>query len=256
MAETDFSNIGTKAELDGRVALVTGSSSGIGEELARRLVELGAKVTINSSSSVEAGSALADELGDAARYQQADVSSEDQCKALVSETVDAFGRLDILVNNAGYTQVIPHHDLDAVTDEIFRRILDVNIMGAWYLSRAAVPALRESGDGNIINITSVAGLRQTGSCLPYAVSKAALNHMTRLFANVVGPEIRVNAVAPGLVATPWTESWDAQHAAVAKAAPMGRSATAGDCAQAILGILRNGYQTGDVVLIDGGLTLR
>ncbi len=256
MAETDFTNIGTKAELDGRVALVTGSSSGIGAELARKLVELGAKVTVNSSSSVQAGTALAEELGDAARYQQADVSSEDQCKALISQTIDAFGRLDILVNNAGYTQVIPHHDLEAVTDEVFRRIIDVNIMGTWYLSRAAVPALRENGDGNIINITSIAGLRQVGSCLPYAVSKAALNHMTRLFANVAGPEIRVNAVAPGLVATPWTESWDAQHAAVAEAAPLGRSATAGDCAQAVLGILRSGYQTGDVVLVDGGLTLR
>ncbi len=256
MADTDFSNIGTKAELDGRVAIVTGSSSGIGAELARQLVSLGAKVTINSSSSVEMGTELANELGDAARYQQADVSSEEQCKALVEQTVAEFGRLDMLVNNAGYTQVIAHDDLDAVTDEIFRRIMDVNIMGTWYLSRAAVPALRSSGDANIVNITSVAGLRQTGSCLPYAVSKAALNHMTRLMANVLGPEIRVNAVAPGLVVTPWTESWEAQHAAVAAMSPMGRSATAADCAQAVLGIFRNGYQTGDVVLIDGGLTLR
>ena len=256
MADTDFSNIGTKAELDGRVAIVTGSSSGIGAELARHLVALGAKVTINSSSSVEAGMALADELGAAARYQQADVSSEDQCKALVEQTLAEFGRLDILVNNAGYTQVIPHNDLDAVTDEIFRRILDVNIMGTWYLSRAAVPALRESGDGNIVNITSIAGLRQVGSCLPYAVSKAGLNHMTRLLANVLGPQIRVNAVAPGLVATPWTQDWEAQHAAVAATAPLGRSATPEDCVAAVLAIFRNNYQTGDVVLVDGGLTLR
>lgn len=255
MADTSFEKVGTNTELEGRVAIVTGSSSGIGAELALRLVELGAKVTVNSSSSVEAGTALANELGENARYQQADVSVEEQCKALVAETVTAFGRLDILVNNAGYTQVIPHHDLDAVTDEVFRRVLDVNIMGTWYLSRAAVPALRETGDGNIVNISSVAGLRQVGSCLPYAVSKAGLNHMTRLMANVLGPEIRVNAVAPGLVVTPWTQGWDALHAEVAQATPMRRSATSGDCAQAVIGILRASYQTGDVVVVDGGLTL-
>ncbi|HCB34593.1 MAG TPA: polyketide synthase [Acidimicrobiaceae bacterium] len=246
----------TAGEFAGKVAIVTGSSSGIGEEVVRRLAALGAEVTVNSSSSVEAGTALADELGDAARYQQGDVSVEDDCIALVRDTVAAFGRLDIVVNNAGYTKLIPHHDLDAVDDEVFRRILDVNVMGTWYLSRAAVPALRETGDGNIVNITSVAGLRQVGSSIPYAVSKAALNHMTRLLANVLGPEIRVNAVAPGLVVTPWTQNWDEQHAAVAKAAPLRRSATPGDCAEAVLGVLRAGYQTGDVVVVDGGLTLR
>lgn len=245
-----------KLEFANKVALVTGSSSGIGEATVRRLVALGAQVMVNSSSSVEAGEQLAGELGEQARYQQADISDEAQCKRLVAATLDAFGRLDVLVNNAGYTQVIPHADLDAVTDEVFRRILDVNIMGTWYLSRAAVEPLRATGDGNIVNITSIAGLRQAGSCIPYAVSKAGLNHLTRLMANVLGPEVRVNAVAPGLVATPWTESWDAQHAAVAKNAPLGRSATAHDCAEAVLGILRARYQTGDVVVVDGGLTLR
>lgn len=242
-------------ELEGRVAIVTGSTSGIGEATARRLVDLGAMVMVNSSSSVEAGNDLVTELSTATRYHRADVSSEEECIGLVDATVEAFGGLDILVNNAGYTRVIPHNDLDAVTEEVFRRIIDVNVFGTWYLSRAAVPALKAGGDGNIVNITSIAGLTAGGSSIPYAVSKAALNHLTRLMANVLGPEIRVNAVAPGLVETPWTETWDAVHAAVAQRSPLGRSATADDCAEAVLGILRARYQTGDVVVVDGGLTL-
>ena len=242
-------------ELEGRVAIVTGSTSGIGEATARRLVDLGAMVMVNSSSSVEAGNDLVAELGTATRYHRADVSSEEECIGLVDATVEAFGGLNILVNNAGYTRVIPHNDLDAVTEEVFRRIIDVNVFGTWYLSRAAVPALKAGGDGNIVNITSIAGLIAGGSSIPYAVSKAALNHLTRLMANVLGPEIRVNAVAPGLVETPWTETWDAVHAAVAQRSPLGRSATADDCAEAVLGILRARYQTGDVVVVDGGLTL-
>ncbi|MCH2433640.1 MAG: SDR family oxidoreductase [Acidimicrobiales bacterium] len=242
-------------ELEGRVAIVTGSTSGIGEATARRLVDLGAMVMVNSSSSVEAGNDLVAELGTATRYHRADVSSEEECIGLVDATVEAFGGLNILVNNAGYTRVIPHNDLDAVTEEVFRRIIDVNVFGTWYLSRAAVPSLKAGGDGNIVNITSIAGLTAGGSSIPYAVSKAALNHLTRLMANVLGPEIRVNAVAPGLVETPWTETWDAVHAAVAQRSPLGRSATADDCAEAVLGILRARYQTGDVVVVDGGLTL-
>jgi len=249
-------------EFEGRVAIVTGSTSGIGEATARSLVAAGAKVVVNSSSSVEAGEVLASDLGTSACYHRADVSSEEECTGLVDAALEAFGRLDILVNNAGYTQVIPHRDLDAVTEEVFRRIMDVNVFGTWYLSRAAVPALKASGDGNIINITSIAinitsiaGLIAGGSCIPYAVSKAGLNHLTRLMANVLGPEIRVNAVAPGLVETPWTQTWDALHAAVAQKAPLGRSGTSEDCAEAVLGILRAGYQTGDVVVVDGGLTL-
>ena len=242
-------------ESDGRVAIVTGSTSGIGEATARRLVDLGAMVMVNSSSSVEAGNDLVAELGTATRYHRADVSSEEECIGLVDATVEAFGGLNILVNNAGYTRVIPHNDLDAVTEVVFRRIIDVNVFGTWYLSRAAVPSLKAGGDGNIVNITSIAGLIAGGSSIPYAVSKAALNHLTRLMANVLGPEIRVNAVAPGLVETPWTETWDAVHAAVAQRSPLGRSATADDCAEAVLGILRARYQTGDVVVVDGGLTL-
>lgn len=240
---------------EGRVAIVTGSSSGIGEAVARQLADLGATVVVNSSSSVEAGERLAGEL-DRASYHQADVSDEEQCRGLVAHAVDAHGRLDILVNNAGYTQVIPHDQLDAVTDEVFRRILDVNLLGTWYLSRAAVPALKASGDGSIVNVTSVAGVRPVGSSIPYAVSKAAINHLTKLMANVLGPEIRVNAVAPGLVKTPWTDDWDTLHAAMEHATPLGRSAEADDVADTVIGVLGSKYLTGEVVVLDGGLQLR
>ena len=241
-------------EFSGRVALVTGSTSGIGEATAKRLVALGAKVMLNSSTSISEGERLASEL-EGASYRQADISNEDECKELVNATIETFGRLDILVNNAGFTSVIPHADLDGVTEEVFRRIIDVNIFGTWYLSRAAVPELKKSGNGSIVNISSIAGLRPVGSSIPYSISKAGVNQMTQLMANVLGPEIRVNAVAPGLVETPWTESWDTLHAAVAARSPMRRSATAEDCAEAVIGILRNTYQTGDIVVVDGGLTL-
>ena len=240
---------------EGRVAIVTGSSSGIGEAVARQLTAEGATVVVNSSSSVQAGERLASEL-DRASYCKADVSDEDQCRGLVGHALDEHGRLDILVNNAGYTKVIPHEDLDAVTDDVFRRIIDVNLMGTWYLSRAAMAALKESGDGSIVNVTSVAGVRPVGSSIPYAVSKAAINHLTKLMANVVGPEVRVNAVAPGLVKTPWTDDWDDLHAAMAHATPLGRSAEAEDVADTVLGVLRSRYLTGEVVVLDGGLQLR
>jgi ketoreductase RED2 len=241
--------------LEGKVALVTGSSSGIGEATAHRLAAEGVTVVVNSSSSVEAGERVAAALPNGA-YLQADVSSEAECLRLVSETVERFGHLDVLVNNAGYTKVIPHADLDAVTDDVFRRILDVNLLGTWYLTRAALPHLKATGDGVVVNVTSVAGIRPVGSSIPYAVSKAAINHLTRLLANVTGPEVRVNAVAPGLVRTPWTEDWGPQHEAMKRLAPLARSATPEDIAETIVGVIRSPYMTGDVVVADGGISLR
>jgi ketoreductase RED2 len=240
--------------LDDKVAIVTGSSSGIGEATARRLAELGARVVVNSSSSVEAGAAVADSLPTESLYVQADISDQAQGHDLIARTVDRFGRLDILVNNAGWTTRIPHTDLDALTDEIFRKTFDVNVFGTWWLTKAAMPHLRESPDGNVVTITSIAGLRPIGSSIAYAMSKAALNHMTALLAKACGP-VRVNAVAPGLVATPWTSQWEDQHAAVAATAPLRRSATPDDCAEAVIGLIRSSYVTGHVVVVDGGTTL-
>ena len=241
---------------DAPVALVTGSTSGIGADVARRLVAQGTRVVLNSVTSVDAGRSMVEELGDAAHYVQGDISVEADVARLVNETVAHFGRLDILVNNAGTTVRIPHHELEAATPEVFRRLYDVNVVGTWALTVAAMPHLRASGAGCVVNVSSLAGVRPTGSSIPYAASKAALNHVTRLLANVVGPEVRVNAVAPGLVDTPWTESWDEVRAAVHAMVPLKRSAQPDDVAEVVLALIASTYVTGQVWVIDGGLSLR
>lgn len=241
-------------EFSNKVAIVTGSSSGIGEAIARRLSALGASVVINSANSVEAGSRIAAELGRDALYVQADISDKQAGEDLLAATIARFGKLDILVNNAGWTTVVPHQDLAALTDEIFARTFDINVMGTWMLTKAAMPLLRQSEDGNVINITSIAGVRPVGSSIAYSMAKAALNQMTRLLAKSCAP-VRVNAVAPGLVETPWTKDWQAQHDAVKARAPLQRSATPDDCVEATLGLLRSRYATGHIFVVDGGLTL-
>jgi ketoreductase RED2 len=170
--------------------------------------------------------------------------------------VGAHGRLDILVNNAGTTAVIPHDDLEGASPDVWRRIFDTNVIGPWQLTVAAVPHLRASGHGQVVNVSSLAGERPVGSSIPYACSKAALSHMTRLLANTLGPAVRVNAVAPGLVDTPWTADWDLVREFVRAQAPMQRSATPSDVAEVIIGLARSTYMTGQVVLVDGGLSLR
>jgi ketoreductase RED2 len=243
------------SEFSGRVAIVTGSSSGIGEETARRLSGLGATVVVNSSSSVEAGEAVSASLPTESTYVRADISNQDEAHALIDQTIERYGRLDYLVNNAGWSTPVAHDDLDGLTDEIFRKTFDVNVFGTWWVTKRAIPHLRDSDDACIVNITSIAGVRPVGSSMAYSMSKAALNQMTVLLAKSYGP-IRVNAVAPGLVATPWSADWEAQHAWVAATAPLGRSATPDDCAEAVLALLRNKYTSGEVFVVDGGLTQR
>jgi ketoreductase RED2 len=243
------------SEFSDRVAIVTGSSSGIGEETARRLSDLGATVVVNSSSSVEAGEAVSASLPGESTYIRADISIQDEAHTLIDRTIEKYGRLDYLINNAGWTTVVPHENLDELTDEIFRKTFEVNVFGTWWLTKHAIPQLRGSDDPCIVNITSIAGVRPVGSSMAYSMSKAALNQMTVLLAKSYGP-IRVNAVAPGLVKTPWTSDWDAMHAGVAAMSPIPRSATPDDCAEAVLALLRNKYTTGEVMVVDGGLTLR
>jgi ketoreductase RED2 len=242
-------------DLQDKVALITGSSSGIGAAIAAALAGAGARIAVNSVSSVRAGQDMAERLPEAT-YIQGDIADPAQARSLVDATVDRFGRLDILINNAGTTEVIPHHDLDAVTDEVWHRILGVNVIGTFNVTRAAVPHLRRSGQGVVVNVSSLAGVRPTGSSIPYAVSKAGLNHLTVLLANVLGPDIRVNAVAPGLVDTPWTEDWDAIREAVRKISPLRRSGLPQDVADACLGLVRSQYVTGQVLVVDGGFGLR
>jgi ketoreductase RED2 len=235
------------------VVLVTGSSSGIGTAVARAFGRDGSGVVINSSSSVDAGEAVAASLPDAI-YVQGDISDPAAAERLVAAALERWGRLDTLVNNAGTTAVIPHHDLEAASVDVWRRIFEVNVFGTWSMTLAALPALRRAA-GSVVNISSVAGVRPTGSSIPYAASKAALNHMTLLLAKVVGPEVRVNAVAPGLVDTPWTADWDVVREAVAQMTPLKRIGQPDDVAEVVLALARASYVTGQIVGIDGGMSI-
>ncbi|MFC1437675.1 SDR family oxidoreductase [Streptacidiphilus sp. N1-10] len=238
-----------------RVALVTGSSAGIGAAVARRLSRAGYRVAVNSARSPEAGLELARSLPDAL-YVQADIAEEHAAGHLVEQVVDHYGRLDVLVNNAGTTRFIPHADLAAATPKVWREIFDVNVIGTWQVTVAAVPHLRASGDGVVVTVSSIAGSRPAGSSIPYAVSKAALEHLTRLLASTLGPEIRVNAVAPGLIDTAWTEPLTGPREQVAALAPLRRIGTVDDVAAAVLGLIDSRYTTGSVLLADGGAHLR
>jgi ketoreductase RED2 len=238
-----------------RVAVVTGSSSGIGAAVARRLAAAGFRVVVNSARSVDAGRAVAGELPGAV-YIQADIAVTEQAQSLVEQAVERFGRLDVLVNNAGTTRHIPHHDLAAATPEIWREIFGVNVFGTWQISTAAVPHLRATGAGSIVNISSLAATRPGGSSIPYAASKAAVNHLTRLLASVLGPEIRVNAVAPGLVDTPWIAGYTDFRAHIVETAPLHRVGTADDIAKVVCDVIDSTYMTGEVVGVDGGFHLR
>ncbi|MFB7939997.1 SDR family NAD(P)-dependent oxidoreductase [Streptomyces sp. NPDC127049] len=238
-----------------RVALVTGSSSGIGAAVARRLAAAGVRVVVNSARSVEAGEKLAAELPGAV-YVQADVADEAEAKRLVRTAADTYGRLDILVNNAGTTRFIDHADFEAAGPEVWREINEVNVIAVWQTTVAAIPFLKASGAGSIVNVSSQAGLFANGSSIPYAVSKAALNHMTRLLAKQLGPDgVRVNAVAPGLIDTPWyrgLEGMDKVMDEVAQRLPLRRVGTAEDIAEAVCDLADASYITGEVVLVDGG----
>jgi ketoreductase RED2 len=236
-----------------RVAIVTGSSSGIGEGIARGLTGDGWTVVVNSATSVDAGEKLAAELPGAS-YVQADIADPADAVRLVETAVARHGRLDLLVNNAGVSRPVPHADLDAVTPGDWHRILGVNVVGTWQVSVAAVKAMEPGGQ--IINITSVGGSRPLGSSIPYAVSKAAVDHMTRLLAKAVGPDVRVNAIAPGPLRTRLTSaSLAARAERTAAMTPLGRIGEPPDIAAVVLALTRTPFVTGEVINVDGGINL-
>lgn len=232
------------------VVLVTGSSSGIGEAIARRLAAEGYHVVVNSSTSVDAGRAVADDI--AGTYVQADVADEGAAGILVDTVLSQQGRLDGVINSAGTTQWAAHDDLHAVSASMWREILDVNLIGPWNVVRAAAPALREAEAAFVINISSIAGSRPMGSSIPYAVSKAGLTHLTSLLAKALGPTIRVNALAPGFIETPWTSSADDSRRKVEETVPARRAGKPDDVAEACMGLVRSTYVTGETLLVDGG----
>ena len=239
------------------VALVTGSTSGIGLAIARRLAADGMRVGVHSRQSAEAGEQLARELGGA--YFGADLLDVDRCRELVSRCEDELGRLDVLVNNAGVSIRIPHGDLEAATLEIWHRMFGIHVLAPWTLISAARASLEASADRQgpacVVNVSSQAGVRPKGASVPYAASKAALNHITRLLALELAPRIRVNAVAPGLVETPMTADLDDARRLWAEQAPLARSAQPEEVADMVAALVLNPYVTGEVVVLDGGLNL-
>ncbi|HET8615162.1 MAG TPA: SDR family oxidoreductase [Actinomycetales bacterium] len=235
------------------VAIVTGSSSGVGEGIARALAADGFTVVVNSATSVDAGERVAAELSGAS-YVQADIADPSDAVRLVETTVERHGRLDLLVNNAGVSRPVPHADLAAITADDWHRILGVNVIGTWQVSVAAVKAMKPGSQ--IINITSVGGSRPLGSSIPYSVSKAALDHLTRLLAKSVGPDIRVNAIAPGPVETRLTaDSLATRATATGAMTPLGRLGRPSDVAAMVLGLVRSPFVTGEVIRVDGGINL-
>ncbi|GAA1135941.1 SDR family oxidoreductase [Nocardioides aquiterrae] len=238
------------------VSLIVGGTSGIGAAAARSLVDRGSAVVISGSRSPEEAAPLLDELV-GATYVQADMQDPASPARLVSLVLEKHGRLDNVVYSAGATVKLPHADIDAVSDEIWDRILGMNVVAPWRLVQAAAPGLRASGRGTLTFVGALAGVDVGGSSIPYAVSKAALQHMVKLLGAVVGPEVRINAVAPGLIDTPWTdgEGFDALRAMWSEKAPLKRTGGPHDVAEVILGLIDFGYVTGQTVVIDGGFSL-
>ena len=246
-----------------RTALVTGASSGIGAATAIALARAGHDVAVNYGSSgaraEETAAACAAE-GAESFAVRCDVADDGAVKAMLAACEHAFGRLDVLVNNAGTTIETGPKDMDAVDLDAWDRVFAVNVRGLFQVTRAALPLLRKSADPCIVNTCSIAGLRPGPQPLPYAASKAAVANLTQTLAGALGPEIRVNAVAPGWMEGEWmertlAENYEGLMARRARYTPLKRVATAGDVAETVLSLVEsNKFVTGHIVVIDGGFT--
>jgi 3-oxoacyl-[acyl-carrier protein] reductase len=245
-------------KLEGTVALVTGGGTGIGRAACLGLAREGAAVAVNYSRSEVEAEATASEIraaGGRAVTVQADVSDNAAVEAMVRRVVEEWGRLDLLVNNAGTTYFVEHAELDALTEEMWDRMLAVNLKGAFFCCRAAVRVMRRQGAGRIVNVASVAGLTGRGSSIGYCASKAGMISVTKSLALALAPEILVNAVAPGFVETRWTAGRDEFRARNLAATPLERVATPEDVADAILYLAKTDFVTGQVLTVDGGRTI-
>ncbi len=251
-------------QLSEKAALITGGGTGVGRATALELARQGCSVLVNySRSRDEAEQTVAEiqALGAKAISFQADVADDAACRDMVSAAVEAFGRLDILVNNAGTTTFIPHADLDRVTDDDWNRILSVNLKGPFYCARAARVPMQAAGGGIIINVASVAGIAAIGSSIPYAASKAGLINMTIALARVLGPQIRVNAVAPGFITGRWLQKglgagYDIMKKSIEQRTPLGRVCDPEDVAAAIMSLITGSeLVTGQTLVVDGGMIL-
>ena len=246
--------------LDGKVALVVGGTGAIGTATAKLLRDAGAKiiVTYRDHPKIDAElKRLADTLGDDVTTLPADVADTPSLIALRDTIQRDFGRLDILINSAGYTVPVKHSDLDALTDELIDRMFEVNWRGQFAAIRTFAPMLKESGDGLVVSLSSIAGMNGIGSSIAYCAAKAGIDVMTKSLARSLAPEIRVLAVSPGVVDTEFVAGRGADfNTKVAQTIPVGRVASAQDVAAAIAACATMlTYSTGHNILVDGGRAL-
>ncbi|OGQ80549.1 MAG: short-chain dehydrogenase [Deltaproteobacteria bacterium RIFCSPLOWO2_12_FULL_60_19] len=248
---------------DKPVGLITGAATGIGRSAALALAKHGYDVVINFSRSEDAAKSTArdaEAAGARTFLYRCDVSDDAGVRAMLAEAEKQFGRLDALINNAGTTIDVEPKNLDAVEIDGWNRVFAVNVLGLFLVTRAAVPLLRKSPNGSVVNACSIAGLRPSAQPLPYAASKAAVANLTKTLANALGPEIRVNAVAPGWMEGDWmkrtlAENYDGLMARRAKYTPLKRCCTADDVAETMMTLISgNRFVTGEIVVIDGGFS--
>ena len=253
------------SQFQNQVALVTGGGTGVGRSTVLKLASEGASVVVNYSRSEDDAMKTASEAsehGVRCVAMQADVSDESQVANMFQKIEAEFGRLDILVNNAATTEMIAYTDLDELSSEIWDRVLGVNVKGAFFCCRSATPLMKQSGRlgsstdaGQIVNVSSIAGVTGLGSSIAYAASKGALINMTRAFAVSQAPSIRVNAVAPGVIETRWIEGWEKYTDPHKQSTPLQRHSTPDDIAIAIYSLLINPMVTGQTLVVDGGRTI-
>lgn len=247
-----------------KTAIVTGSATGIGAACATHLAAAGFNVIVNYTKSEKEARETADacaRLGAKTLLVQADVSRDEDCRRMAATAVQAWGRIDVLVNSAGSTKLVPHHDLDGLSFDDFQRIYAVNCIGSFQMTRACAAAMKAVGAGAVVNISAIAGKTGAGSSIAYAASKGALNTMTLSLARALGPEIRVNAVCPGLVESRWMHNlhgdrYDAFKAEWEDVAALASTATPDNVAQAALWFATGASQiTGQCLVLDSGFTL-
>lgn len=249
----------------GKVAIVTGSATGVGAEVARQLAERGCNVVINytkSEAEARESEAACAALGVETLLVQADVSRDEDCRRMAQAALDKWGRIDVLVNNAGTSKFVAHDDLEGLTAEDFQRIYAVNVIGPYQMTRAVAPAMKSQGAGSVVMISSLAGVRGVGSSIAYAASKGALNNMTMSLARALGPEIRVNTVCPGFIDTRWlrtglgAEKFDAMKDVVARSNPLKAASTPVEVAEPVIYFaLSARHTTGETLLVDAGTHL-
>jgi 3-oxoacyl-[acyl-carrier protein] reductase len=245
-------------ELRGTVALVTGGNGGLGQCICHALAAEGANIAVVYARSREQATGVARDL--TSRYQidaaafACDIVDAAAIERLIGDVGKRFGRIDILVNDAAYNTSIPFADLDGLTQEVWDKILAVNLTGPMRLTKAVAPVMKAQGRGRIVNIASVAGLGPTGSSIAYAVSKAGLIHLTRCMAVALAPETLVNCVAPGLLegtrATSNLRPEQVERAA--SGSLLKKAADKDDCAQMVVAMCRTETMTGQTVVIDAG----